>query len=337
MNGFRSVLVGRAAHRQRRCATRRRRSCSAAATAGAVGTRPISPTPLMPYGDFGCGTSTSCTSISGTSLARRMPSERSVMFVGKPVAGIGREVLGQRIAEAHVHAALDLALAQQRVDRLADVVDGDDLARCAPLVAIDDRPSASRSRSTEWIVGFGMVGIAELLRPVDDVLALVVDVRRAAGGERGARTPRCTEPAAISVPRDPVVWPKPSSRVVSTITSMRLGIDAELLRRHLQRDGVHALAHLGPAVADLDASVVVDVVEAHDRPAHLAEAVAEAGVLEPEAEPDRLAGGDAPRRSAGLIASRQASAPPAPSSMIWPGPHIVAGADHVALADLPAR
>ena len=112
---------------------------SAAATAGAVGTRPISPTPLMPYGDRGWGTSTRCTSISGTSFARRMPSDRSVMFVGKPGLGVGREVLGQRVAEPHVHDALDLAFDEHRVDGLADVVDGDDLldvARLGSAIAI---------------------------------------------------------------------------------------------------------------------------------------------------------------------------------------------------------
>ena len=55
---------------------------SAAATAGAVGTRPISPTPLMPNGERGWGTSTSSTSIAGTSLARKMRSDRNVMLVG---------------------------------------------------------------------------------------------------------------------------------------------------------------------------------------------------------------------------------------------------------------
>ena len=114
------------------------RSWRAAATAPAVGTRPISPTPLMPYGLFGCGDSTSTTSIGGTSLGRRMPSWRSVENVGKPVCGIGREVLGERVAETHVHAALDLALAQHRVHRPADVVGGD-----APA-----RPCRSRGRST---------------------------------------------------------------------------------------------------------------------------------------------------------------------------------------------
>ena len=42
------------------------------------------------------------------------------------------ELLGERLAEAHVHAALDLALGERRVDRPADVVGGDDLRRAGP-------------------------------------------------------------------------------------------------------------------------------------------------------------------------------------------------------------
>ena len=74
---------------------------------------------------------------------------------------------------------------------------------------------------------------------------------------------------------------------------MRVGIDAELLDRDLRGDGVHALAHLGPAVPHLDGAVLL---EAHDRARDLLEAVAEARVLQPEAEADRRARGDAPRR-----------------------------------------
>ena len=66
------------------------RSCKAAATAPAVGTRPISPTPLMPYGAFGCGDSTRITSTRGMSFGRMMPRLRSVMFVGRPSASAGK-------------------------------------------------------------------------------------------------------------------------------------------------------------------------------------------------------------------------------------------------------
>ena len=74
----------------------------------------------------------------------------------------------------------------------------------------------------------------------------------------------------------------------------------ELLDRDLRGDGVHALAHLGPAVPHLDGAVGL---EAHDRAHDLEEAVAEARVLEPEPDADGaarglrgLVGGLAPRR-----------------------------------------
>ena len=38
-----------------------------------------------------------------------------------------RELFGQRVAEAHHNAAIDLAFQRQRIDRAADVVRGDDL------------------------------------------------------------------------------------------------------------------------------------------------------------------------------------------------------------------
>ena len=60
---------------------------------------------------------------------------------------------------------------------------------------------------------------------------------------------------------------------MSTTTRTRAGVDAELLDGNLQRDGVDALAHLGPAVADLDVAVLG---ETHDRLDDLEKAVAEA-------------------------------------------------------------
>ena len=130
-----------------------------------------------------------------------------------------------------------------------------------------------------------------------------------------------TAPAPISVPRLPVVWPAPSSRVVSTTHPDALGIDAELLDRDLPSDRVHALAHLGPAVPHLDGAVGL---EAHHRAGDLEEAVAEAGVLEPEADADRR-----PRRDCGVVRGldrvEAARAPRQPSSMIWPGPHTSPG------------
>src|SRR6202044_3506036 len=67
-----------------------------------------------------------------------------------------------------------------------------------------------------------------------------------------------------------------------------LGVNAQLLHGDLDRDRVNALAHLGPAVADLE---VAFLRETDHRRHHLQQTVAEAGVLEPQPEPDRLAGG----------------------------------------------
>ena len=279
-------------------ATRPSRSCSAAATAGAVGTSPISPTPLMPNGDRGCGTSTRLH-LDRRHVLRAQDAERAQRHVGGEAGrGIARELLGERVAEAHVHAALDLALAQQRVDRLADVVDGDhahdvagvavdlDHLRRVPEGRVDggvgivrDRPAAASSRP----------GARPRSRP-----------RRHSPrpGRRGM--PAAPHPAAISVPRDPVVCPKPSWRVVSTMTSMRSGSMPSSLRGHLQRDGVHALTHLGPSVAHLDAPVGA---EAHDRARDLAEAVAQPAVLQPQADADGTALRRGLRRTA--VASRR--------------------------------
>ena len=49
------------------------KASSAPATAAAVGTRPISPTPLAPNGPSGSGSSTRITSTSGMSRARSTP------------------------------------------------------------------------------------------------------------------------------------------------------------------------------------------------------------------------------------------------------------------------
>ena len=197
------------------------RSWRAAATAGAVGTRPISPTPLMPYGDCGCGHLDELDLDLGDVLGPQdaeLAQRRERREAG---LRIGREVLGQRVAEAHVHAALDLAGAQLRVDRLADVVDGDDPLDLAGRRG-RARPSGRRSRTPSGSSGSGWPG-----------RRASTSSRRCArrGGRRRARQSaasaashaRCTAPAAISVPRDPVVWPNPSWRVVSTMTSMRAG------------------------------------------------------------------------------------------------------------------
>jgi hypothetical protein len=47
-----------------------------------------------------------------------------------------RQIFGQRVAQAHVHRALELALAQRRIDHAPDVVGGHELLD--PTVAVED-------------------------------------------------------------------------------------------------------------------------------------------------------------------------------------------------------
>ena len=115
---------------------------------------------------------------------------------------VGREVLAEGVAETHVHTSLDLPGAQLRVDRPPDVVDGDDPLDLGGVAVDDDELGRVAERRMNRRVG--MLGVAELGGPIDDVLAVVVDVGLAAG-VRAAAHACCTAPAAISVPREPVV------------------------------------------------------------------------------------------------------------------------------------
>src|SRR5262249_9234050 len=107
-------------------------------------------------------------------------------------------------------------------------------------------------------------------------------------------------------------------------------IDAELGDRDLEGDRVHALAHLGPAMTDLDGSILN---EADDGTNVLLEPVAEAAVLQPESQPDRPSGGDG-----GVIVGahlvKAALGAEAPVVHHLAGSPHLAGADDVALADL---
>ena len=247
---------------------------------------------------------------------------------------VGREVLGQRVAEAHVHRALDLALAQQRVDRLADVVDGDDLARSLPVSRSIDDQLRRRSRTRSGSSGSGWPGRRACCVQSTTVLALVVDVGAAAVGERGDARRRAPSRRPSACRGEPVVWPKPSSRVVSTMTSMRSGSMPSSCDGDLQRDGVHALAHLGPAVAHLDRAVARG--SARPRRGDLAEPVAEAGVLQARGRGRRPCPRRGPRRTCGLhrVEARLGAAAAVVHDLAG-APHL-AGLDHVALAHLPA-
>ena len=168
----------------------------------------------------------------------------------------------------------------------------------------------------------GDVRVAELLRPVDDVLALVVDARRASGGQRrGARLAHRAGGHQRAARAGRLAEAELAGGVDDHVDAV--GLDAELLGGHLQRDRVHALAHLGPAVAHLDpAGHAVGVgVEAHDRPATPRGSRCRARSSSGRARARPPCRRRSPRRRTALISSRHASAPPAPSSMIWPGPH----------------
>ena len=134
---------------------------------------------------------------SPRSAARPWPAgcrgSRSVMLRRAAGLGVGREVLGERVAEAHVHRALDLALAQQRVDRPADVVRGDD-----PLDRRRSRGrsrrAARRSRTSEWMTGCSTPG------------------RRASSSSRRGTRPRSRRRAGSRRPGPPRTPPSPRRR-----------------------------------------------------------------------------------------------------------------------------
>jgi len=111
-----------------------------------------------------------------------------------------------------------------------------------------------------------------------------------------------------------------------------VGVDAQLCGRDLERNGVHALAHFGPTVTHFHPVVVGS--EAHHRRALLVEAVAEAGVLQPEPEPDGLAGLTSRIvERLDLVEARFGAAGTLVHDLTR-APH-VSRPDHVALADLP--
>ena len=81
-------------------------------------------------------------STSGIPVGGMMCSDFSVSVTRD--AALDDELLRERLAEAHVHAALDLAFDEHRVDRLADVVGGDHLLE-PPLVVEDRRPASPQA------------------------------------------------------------------------------------------------------------------------------------------------------------------------------------------------
>src|SRR5262249_54094135 len=198
---------------------------------------------------------------------------------------VGREVFRQRVAQPHVHGALDLALAQLRVDGPADVVGGEDTLDLARRPIDDDELRGVPEGGVDG--GVLDARLAEVVGPVDAVLALVVDADLAAAGARrvagrlhgaGAHQ-RASGTGGLA-------RAQLARRIDDDAHPAR--IELQLLHRHLQGHRVPALAHLRPAVAHFDGAIDL---EAHDGASDLLEPVAEPGVLEPEPEADGLAGG----------------------------------------------
>ena len=256
-------------------------------------------------------------------------AEGSQCHVGREArCRIRREVLRQRVAEPHVHTALDLPFTQHRVDRFADIVDRNDPLDIAGLSIDHDELRGVAERGVDRRVG--IVGVTEMLRPIDEVLAHVVDVglapavecgnarvaHRACSHQRAARTGGLSEAEL-------------ARRVDDDFDAIR--IDAQLLCRDLQGDGVHTLAHLGPAVTYLDDAIAA---ESDDCAAQLAEPVPEPRVFQSQAETDRLAC-CASRVVVRLDRIETDLGATATVVHDLAGTPDLAGVDHVALANLP--
>ena len=175
-------------------------------------------------------------------------------------------------------------------------------------------------------------GVVHLVRPVDDVAPLVVDADLPAVVVRATRQASAID--AGTHQRAPAAGGLPGAELAGGVDDDDdvVGVDAELLDGHLHGDGVHALAHLGPAVAHLDLAVGA---EPHDGAGDLVEPVAETRVLQPEPDPDRLAVGHA--AVVGVLDRVEALAR-AGAAVVHqlPRPPHVAGRDDVAGAHLPA-
>ena len=185
---------------------------------------------------------------------------------------------------------------ERRVDRLADVVDGDDLLDVAGLPVDDHHLRRVAEHRVDRRVRDGRV--AELLRPVDDVLALVVDTDLAAAGHRrGARVAAPSRPpSACRVTR----WSDRSRARGWCRRSRRCAPGRR--RVPARRPAAPRCARPGPSRSSrgaprCDPAVADRSEEAHDRLGHLAEPVAEARVLQARARARRPGPPRAPRRT----------------------------------------
>ncbi len=238
------------------------------------------------------------------------------------------ELLRQRLPEAHVHGALDLAFHECRVDRPADVVGGDHLRQ--PALVVDDR---DLRRPGVREVCHRLVDLRpELRRPVDDELSPVllpgelcdlpvaesslqllrgIDHGPAAehGRARGGRLARLE--VAVRIHGD----------------AHALGWEAELLAGDLLQDRVHALPHLRPGVVERHRAVGLG---SQHGAAVLDHAVADAGVLDAAGDPGEAS------FAVGVAYGQQRLLEAHAGAELLPGPEPVADLERVAPADLPA-
>ena len=155
----------RVAHRQAASGGRRRRRGARRPPRRPSGRGPPRRRPSRRTGPRAAAPRSRMHSTGGIPAAGMIPSDFSVSVTGHAVDDVVR--LAQRVAEAHVDAALDLALEDQRVDRPADVLRRDD--PLDPAVVVEDdhlrRPAVGEvgHRLRVAPVGRG--------RPVDDELA----------------------------------------------------------------------------------------------------------------------------------------------------------------------
>ena len=189
------------------------------------------------------------------------------------------KILGEGIAQPHVHGAFDLPGALQRVDRTADVMRRHHPLQPA-LVVQDHHLRGVAERHVRYRAVRTLSGLG---REVADVLAevllahellqrrvLQVGGQLAGGDLPGGRKERRGSGGGRHAAHDPWIAGGPHAH--------DLRVEPGLLVDHLPEHGEQALAHLRVAREDLDGAALQD---AQQQPAAVVHAVADPGVLDP--------------------------------------------------------
>ena len=235
-------------------------------------------------------------------------------------------LLRERLTHAHVHAALDLALDEERVDRAADVVRSDHFRE--PAVLVEDRDLRAPPVGE---VGHRLVGVVRR-RPVDEEVAeelLPRQVLERMPVQRGLQLSRRVDHRVASEDRR-------TGRRRQARVQLARGVDGDvhalrgqpqLLAGDLLQDGVDALPHLRPGVEERHGAVRL---RPQDRAPVLRDAVADARVLDAAGDPG--VPGAAVRVANGEERLLEADA----RAELLARPEPVADVERVAPADLPA-